>query len=33
MGLVPIFIGAGLLIFVHLSRELAEKMNGKQESR
>lgn len=32
-GLVPIFIGIGLLIFVRLSRELVEKMNGKQESR
>lgn len=33
LGLVPIFIGMGLLIFVWLSRGLAEKMNGKQESR
>jgi len=32
-GLVPIFIGTGLLIFVRLSRELVEKMNGKQDSR
>ncbi len=33
IGLIPIFIGTGFLIFVWLSRGLAETMNGKQESR
>ena len=33
LGLVPIFIGAGLLIFVRLSRGLADKINGQGESR
>ena len=33
LGLVPIFIGTGLLIFVRLSRGLAEKINGDEELR
>ena len=33
LGLVPIFIGTGLLIFVRLSRGLADKINGQGESR
>lgn len=33
LGLVAISIGTGLLIFVRLSRGLAEKMNREQESR
>jgi hypothetical protein len=35
IGLIPIFVGTGLLIFFGLSKALAEKMNGngKQESR
>lgn len=32
IGLIPLFIGAGLLIFVRLSRGLAEKMEGTQGS-
>jgi hypothetical protein len=31
IGLIPIFIGVGLLIFVRLSRGLAEQMGGKRE--
>jgi hypothetical protein len=33
VSLIPIFIGTGLLIFVRLSRGLAEVMNGEGESR
>ncbi len=33
IGLIPMFIGIGLLLFFGLTRKLAEKMNGKQESR
>ena len=32
-GLVPIFIGVGLLLFVRLSRGLAESIDGEGESR
>ena len=32
LGLIPILMGAGMLIFVGLSRELAEKIDGKRES-
>jgi len=32
-GLVPIFIGTGLLLFVRLSRGLSEKIDGEGESR
>ncbi len=32
LGLVPILIGVGLLLFVHLSRGLAERMNGECKS-
>jgi hypothetical protein len=33
LGLIPILMGVGLLIFVWLSRELAEQIDGKRESR
>ncbi len=33
IGLIPIFVGTGLLIFYGLSKRLVEKMNGKQDSR
>jgi hypothetical protein len=31
VGLIPILMGAGLLIFVWLSKELAEKIDGKRK--
>jgi hypothetical protein len=33
VGLIPILIGAGLLIFVWLSRDLADRIDGSRESR
>ena len=33
VGLIPILIGAGLLIFVRLSRSMVDSMNGGRESR
>lgn len=32
LGLIPILIGVGLLLFVRLSKGLAEKINGRGES-
>ena len=32
LGLIPVLIGVGLLLFVRLSRGLAEKTNGRQGS-
>jgi len=33
LGLIPVFIGTGLLVFVRLSRGLAEEIGGRRESR
>jgi len=32
LGLIPVLIGVGLLLFVRLSKGLAQKMNGQRES-